>query len=109
MMPALLMSTSMGPSSRSTSSRNAVNPVWSVTSSGRASVSPPSSFAVRLARSLVQITDRNPRTDTDERGSGGCADPACAAGDCYDLAGQLSSQRHGREYRSLRTLRTMEN
>jgi hypothetical protein len=49
MIPALLTSTSIGPSRRSTSSRNSVKPGRSVTSSGSPTASPPSDSATRTA------------------------------------------------------------
>src|SRR6188474_1449513 len=50
MIPALLITTSTGPSSRSAASRKAAKELRSVTSSGRAIVPPPSPRAVSSAR-----------------------------------------------------------
>ena len=86
MIPALLTSTSIGPSRRSTSSRNAVNPGRSVTSSA----SPMAPRAELCGRGLggggVDVADRHAATLARQRVRERLADAPSAAGDDGDLA-----------------------
>ena len=85
MIPALLISTSIGPSSFSAASRKRAKDSRSVTSSSKATALPPSSGAVcsASARSRSPIATRAPRRISAVRRA--LADPAGAARDRHDL------------------------
>ena len=85
MMPALLMSTSSGPSSASTSSRKAVKrgAVGDVEAAGDRAAAELRGGALR--RVEVDVADRDARALGDQRLGGGGADAAPASGDDDDL------------------------
>ncbi len=85
MIPALLMSTSTGPSSFSAASRKRANDSRSVTSSSKATALPPSSDAVCSARREIEVADRDPGAAADQRRRRALADPTGAARDRDDL------------------------
>ena len=88
MIPALLITTSTGPSWRSASSRKAAKEPRSVTSSGSATVPPPSCRRGLLGQLEVEVADRDAAALADQRRRRRLADPPGTAGDRHDLAAQ---------------------
>ncbi len=90
MMPALLTSTSIGPSCSSARSRNAAKDARSVTSSGSATVLAPSSVGGVACRVEVHIADRDLHSLAQKRLRRRLADPTRGTGDRHGLSGEDS-------------------
>ncbi len=95
MIPALLISTSSGPSRRSTSVRNASK----LGAIGHVERKPERAGAELLRGPLsqrrVDVADRDARALRDQRLRGGAADSACPAGDRDDPAGDWARRLSG--------------